>query len=179
MEHVILGFLLIRALSQYDIHKALQKEVSPFYKASLGSIQNALKKLEKMGCVTIQRINEGGRRKNIYEITDLGKKQFEEWMKGEVRESRFEAEVSVRLFFMGHLDRESRISIIKGYILFLEKMIKDMDEAEKVYQKQNVKEDYKEIVEYQFNTLDYGLHVYKATLEWFRNLLVKEETKAL
>ncbi len=47
MEYVILGFLMIRALSQYDLMKVLKEEVSPFYKPSLGSLQNALKKLEK------------------------------------------------------------------------------------------------------------------------------------
>ncbi|WP_025025397.1 PadR family transcriptional regulator [Caldalkalibacillus mannanilyticus] len=61
MEFVILGLLMIRQMSQYDIKKILQQKISPFFSPSLGSIQSALKKLMDNGHIELDEVVEGGR----------------------------------------------------------------------------------------------------------------------
>jgi DNA-binding PadR family transcriptional regulator len=90
MEFVILGLLMIRGLSQYDIRKALQQKVSPFYSASLGSIQAALKKLEGNGHIEINEVIENGRGKKIYTINHTGRQYFMDWMLSSIAPNRLD-----------------------------------------------------------------------------------------
>ena len=154
MIYVILGFLLLRELSQYDLLKALKQEVSPFYQASLGSVQSALKKLEKEGYVTVNKTVVNGRAKNIYKINDEGKKFFEQFMLGEINPNKFEAEVGTRLFFLGHLGMKERFIVVDKVISHLESLIKAYEEGAVLYKKQSFDPAYADVVKYQFKTLE-------------------------
>ncbi len=159
MEYVILGFLMMRDLSQYDILKALQREVSPFYSASLGSIQTRLKKLEKEGYVTCMKIIENGRAKNVYSINHAGREHFNNWMMDEVDESKLEAQISSKVFFLGLMDREQRVVIIDGFINVLDSILEKFEavNVEAVNTVNAVEDKYKEIFYYQLKTLNLGL----------------------
>ena len=101
MAYVLLGFLCLRTLTQYDMLKILKTRVSPFYQPSLGSIQTTLKKLLNNGYITIEEIREG-RKKNTYRITSAGREAFFHWMRAaEYNESvaKLDSELSTRLFF--------------------------------------------------------------------------------
>lgn len=174
MDQVILGFLLIKALSQYDILQALQKEASPFYQASLGSIQNALKKLVKQEYVILTKTSNGGRKKNLYSITDKGREAFITFMLGDYTNNRFEAEVSTKLFFLGLMEKPVRVSVINQTIHFLEGEIEVLKASEHLYKQKEISEDLALIAKYQFKTLDLGLFQYTQLLNWFK-VLSKEE----
>lgn len=175
MDKVILGFLMFRVLSQYDIRKALQKEVSPFYQASLGSIQSALSKLEQLGFVSVEYNIESKRKKNLYCITESGVEAFKEWMQGPFGKTKFDAEVSTRLFFLGVMPKEERIEIVKSIIDFLEIAIERFRTGQNEYIQFEYEKRYKDVVKYQLETLSLGINSYEATLSWFKSLLEKEE----
>ena len=69
MAFLILGLLMIRSLTVYDIKTILEKKISPFYAASYGSIQAAVRKLLKNEHVTFTEKVEKGRNKKVYSIT--------------------------------------------------------------------------------------------------------------
>src|SRR4030095_4213922 len=98
LEFVILGLLMIRHLTQYDIKNALQQKVSPFFSASLGSIQAALKKLESNGHIEFHEAVENGRRKKIYTLNAKGKQHFLDWMLSSIAPSRLDSDVTTKLF---------------------------------------------------------------------------------
>jgi DNA-binding PadR family transcriptional regulator len=58
LDKIILGFLQVKDLTAYDIKKAMENSVNYFYSSSFGSINPALKKLEKMNMVTCTEIVE-------------------------------------------------------------------------------------------------------------------------
>ncbi len=113
MQFVILGYLMVMSFSQYDIKKALEQKVSPFYSASLGSIQPALKKLLERGLVTVEQQMHNGRIRNLYTITDAGRVYFRNTMLEEIPEKKFEDIVSIRLYFLGTLAIEDRLQCLK------------------------------------------------------------------
>lgn len=170
MEYVLLGFLLLRSLNQYELYQALKNKVSPFYQASLGSIQSTLKKLESGGYVTVSKVSDDGRKKNIYTITDSGKARFSTWMAGDINENKFEAETSTRLFFLGLMPEEERKGIINGIIALLQTAVAEYEEAERTYKQRTYEEKYSEVVKYQFKTLNLGMNYYRHTLAWFEEL---------
>lgn len=113
MQFVILGYLMVMSLSQYDIKKTLEQKVSPFYSASLGSIQPALKKLLDKGLITVEKQVHNGRMRNLYTITDEGKAYFRSAMLKEIPERKIESDVFIRMYFLGVLDIEDRLLCLK------------------------------------------------------------------
>ncbi len=73
MIYVILGFLMMHGMTKYDIKVGLEKEISPFYAPSYGSINHSIKKLLKEGLISFVEAVEKGRHKKVYSITDTGK----------------------------------------------------------------------------------------------------------
>lgn len=174
MEFVLLGFLLIRQLSQYDMYMALSKKVSPFYSASLGSIQATLKKLEAKGYISVEKEEGHGRRKNTYTINGSGKAYFIEWMLSEFSEPKFDIQLHTRIFFLGHLEDSDRIKVVDHAIQFLKSQI-DEFEAEGI--KRPDEKDYVEVVKYQLKSLDLAVVGLKSTLEHL--ILMKKEMEKL
>ncbi|MBN2222452.1 MAG: PadR family transcriptional regulator [Vallitaleaceae bacterium] len=177
MDKVILGFLLIRSLTQYDLLQALQKKVSPFYKASLGSIQHALKALLEKGYITSERIENDPRKKSLYQVTAQGKQYFENWMFEAIDENKLEAQLSIKLFFMGHLTQANRLTVIDQIILCLEKLVNDYQVEKKHYDTLSWNEPLKDIVHYQLKTLDLGYSHHLSALNWFKELRLQGESK--
>ncbi len=166
MEFVILGFLLIRDLSQYDLLQALSKEVSPFYQPSLGSIQNGLKKLLASGHITKTLASDTGRKKYLYHISDQGKSYFRQWMVGDINRTKFETEMNTRLFFMGHLDREDRLTIYNKAIDFIRATLEAFNQEHIQAQTYEGQAKYGDIIKYQIKTLDLAIVSYETWKQW-------------
>ncbi len=169
MEFVILGFLLIKDLSQYDLLQALSKEVSPFYQPSLGSIQNGLKKLLASGYVTKAQATDTGRKKYFYHITDQGKVYFRQWMIGDINRVKFEAEMNTRLFFMGHLDISDRLTIFNKAISFVTDSLDAFYKEMKKVNTYQADQKHQDIIKYQIKTLDLAIVSHETWKEWLSN----------
>lgn len=178
MEYVILGFLLIRNLTQYDIKNALEKKVSPFFSASLGSIQAALKKLEGSGHAAVCETVENGRRKKIYSITDTGKAYFMAWMLSCITPNRMELEVTTRLFFFGLMSPSERLVICQSIIGELENSVKEFMEGRSEATQARIPEELKGVSRFQLKTLDLALYYYTQMLEWFKSFYLELEVEA-
>ena len=171
MEYIILGLLMIRSLSQYDILKALEKEVSPFYSASLGSIQNALKRLTEKSLIEMKAVENSNRGKKIFSITDEGMYYFKTWMLSESSREKFENELPNKLFFMGHLSKSDRKTLIQTNIKTLMTII----DAYRLIQVASLTMEEDRIMHYQLKTLKLGLSYFESTLTFLESLLIEEE----
>jgi DNA-binding PadR family transcriptional regulator len=175
MAFVILGLLMLRNLSQYDIKNVLQQKVSPFFSASLGSIQAALKKLESNGHVEFHEVIENGRRKKIYTLNSLGRQHFIDWMLSSLVPSRLEQDVTTRLFFLGLMTPTERLAIIRSVVTQLESTVQEFEGASLHANQKAVPEHLNQIVTYQLKTLDLGLYYHRSMLEWFEKLAKEVE----
>lgn len=174
VEFVILGFLMIRSLTQYDLRRALQQKVSPFFSASLGSIQAALKKLVNNGHIELHEAMEKGRRKKIYSINRSGRQYFMNWMLSSIAPNRLEQDASTRLFFLGLMSPPERLAIISEVIARLAAMVEEYESSRMGFEHKAVPEHLEQIAKYQLKTLDMGLHYHRSMLEWFRKLYAEE-----
>lgn len=177
MEYVILGFLMIRGLSQYDILKALKKEVSPFYSASLGSIQSTLKKLIKLGCITCEKDTQTKRGKSIYYINDIGRDYFVSWMLSDISEKKIEAQISTKVFFLGLLEKYQRIVVIEKFIDFIQPLLQKYKKVQIESSQIKTDEKYADIAHFQLKTLDLGISEYENLLTWCEKLLSEMKIK--
>jgi DNA-binding PadR family transcriptional regulator len=170
LDYVILGFLLMRNVTQYDIKRALEQKVSPFFSASLGSIQAALKKLESKRLVQVNDTVEKGRRKKIYSITDEGRTYFSHWMLTPVSASRMESQAMTKMFFLGLVSPADRLVICRQIIMELEDTVREYTTVQTESGKTVFPEKTKDIAAFQLRTLDLGILQHEQTLAWLRKM---------
>ncbi len=175
MEFVILGYLIMKSLSQYELKKILEKKVSPFYSASLGSIQSALKKLLKKGLITVEKKTANGRQKNTYSINEAGKTEFFNWMVRPINSKKLDAESSTKLFFLGLVNSKQQIMVVGNIIKCIQAQLSDYKKIDTKLYNRHIDDKVKEVAKFQFKSLDLGIYGYECSLKWYEELLKELE----
>ena len=175
MEYVILGFLMIRDLSQYDLLQALSKNVSPFYKPSLGSIQNALKKLLRQHYI-LKELQEGsGRKKALYSITPEGTRYLKSWMLTEFSQSKFEAELNTRIFFLGNFDYELKRTVFSHALSYVTSELDAFSREYTRMQSITLNPNIANLAKYQIKTLEMTINQFETLSIWLKKEIVELE----
>ncbi|GMA40732.1 PadR family transcriptional regulator [Mobilicoccus caccae] len=170
MANVILGLLLIRAMSQYDLVKAFEAGVSLFYSASSGSIKRALDGLLERGLVEIASQEEGGRGRKTYRVTAIGEAAFREWMLGDLVGGDMEAAALSRLYFLGHLPAAERPVVLERIQARIESGLAQLERLEAQVAAVDVPDELRDLAVYQRATLAYGLASHRFALDWFTQM---------
>ena len=97
---VILGFLVEKPRSGYDIRKAIEASLGNFWNESFGQIYPTLKALEGEGLVEKTQDLQGGRaQRQAYVITQAGRACLDEWLREPAAPQTYRVESLVKLFF--------------------------------------------------------------------------------
>ncbi len=166
MANVILGLLLLRPMSLYDLVQAFGAGVSLFYSASSGSIKRALDDLVARGLVEVDEVRPGTRGRKVHRVTPQGRRAFEEWMHAADTESDAERAALARLYFLGLLDPPARAAVLDGVRTRLADELARLQAVERAVQAAAVPEHLAEVARYQRATLDYGMAGYRHALDW-------------
>ncbi len=168
MAHVVLGLLLIAPQSLYDLIKAFERGVALFYSASSGSIKRALDGLLDRGLIEVASTEAGGRGRKVYEVTDSGRREFTDWMTGELTGSDAEIAALPRLFFLGLLDAAERAPVLGRIEARIETDLAQLAGLDRALAATDVPDGYADILAHQRATLDYGIASHRFALDWFR-----------
>lgn len=171
MEFVILGLLALRAMTVYELNKALERGISLFYSASLGSINAAIGRLLEKGWVSTEEKIEHGRLKKIFHLTPAGREAFQNWLHSPIETEKVKDPALTRLYFMGFADPQERIHVLEAH---LEELRRTLDMLERVHQESadiQPPSGLEDVRRFQMFTLDYGRAFYAFNLAWYQNLL--------
>ena len=174
-DKVVLGFLIHKDLTSYDLKKAMDQSTSMFYNSSLGSIHPALKKNEKAGYVTATDVVENGRAKKRYSITKTGKEQFTSWISEDMPVGNIKDEAMLRLFFLGNLKIEKRDELIEKYITQIDAELAGLYEKQKGYDDLMIPKDLEDIAKYQMATLQFGIDYFEFVKKWYSEYFLKKK----
>ncbi len=123
LQAVILGFLMQKSMTGYDLKKAFSMSFSFFSDLSYGSIYPALKKMEDLGQVSKKlEIQDGAPNRKIYTITEKGRKAFLESLRRPLTPERHKSAFLMKLFFFAHLAPEERKAIAAGHLNSVEQI---------------------------------------------------------
>ena len=135
-KYALLGFLYIRPMHGYDLHKHLETDLSEVWRIGQSQAYNILKHLERAGWVTATLQQQEKRPdRELLTITDLGKTEFEAWLytptPGSARAIR--VEFITRLYFASNLSEnlcsrliQEQADSIHAHILQLEERLRDV-----------------------------------------------------
>jgi len=187
MEKLILGILMLRKLTVYEIRNEIKRNLNAMCSDSLGSIQAAMKRLLDAGMVTFCEYVEKSVNKKQYAITEEGRKELIGWLKTPANISGSKNMELGKFLFMGMLLTEDRSALIDeiiaqleedlGVLLAIQTSFTDESRAMLLeYWKTDmeyygfVAEKSKEVNAFRGLTLQYGIDTCKFNIEWFKKL---------
>lgn len=197
MDKLILGLLMIKSFTVYEIRQVMRQNFSSMCSDSLGSIQAALKKLSQQGAVTSSEYVEKGKMKREYTITASGRILFLDWLKTPIDMSKSKNMELGKFLFMGYLPKKEQLEMldlaidgleielrefeaVKASIQFAEEQqqvqayLEQHDhlatELLEVSQTANLTESISQLGYFEMKTLEFGLDSARFQLNWFTDL---------
>jgi PadR family transcriptional regulator, regulatory protein AphA len=159
-KFIILGFLLEDARSGYEIGQIIKRSTHYFWQESDASIYPTLKLLAKEGLVSSQTAYVGKRRKEVFAITEAGRKAFLEWFNRPPEQDIHREEFLLKLFFA-----TERAEMEKHYdqrLSELEEMREKFKQIEKFLKKELPEKTY------WLKTLQVGLAHLELDIGWIQ-----------
>ena len=203
MEYIILGLLLFKPMTIYEIRAYIQKNLTTICSDSLGSIQIAVKKLLNKGYITTKEYLERGLVKKKHSITSLGVEHYKEWVGSPINIAKMTNMEESKFYFLGTASKEKRISFLKSYISSLKEQfnklvqIKELTKGAKdiaihthlerianekqitdnlsvVSEEDNMQSIFENTYSYQIYLLEYGLNKVKSDISFYEKILKLE-----
>ena len=200
MDKIILGLLMLRRFTVYEIRNIIKLNFKSMCSDSLGSIQAAVKKLLEAQMLTCNEYVEKGVNKKQYSITARGRRAFMDWIKTPADLTNAKNMELGKLLFMGLLPAKTRRPLVDEMVVLLEKELAFLltiqssanEPAGKKqavdYWKNNpeyfagiknatlnsdMSENVNAIVYFELITLQYGIDYLKFNIKWLRALSIK------
>jgi DNA-binding PadR family transcriptional regulator len=128
IQSVLLGFLMHKSMTGYDLKKAFSISFSFFSGLSYGSIYPALRKMENRGLISKKtEIQDGAPNRKVYSITEAGKEVFLKSLREPLILEQPKMAFLMKLFFFAHLAPEERKTIAVGYLNSIEQLRKQLE----------------------------------------------------
>lgn len=206
MEKIILGILMLKRLTAYEIRNIIRKNFKSMCSDSLGSIQVAMKKLLAGQLVVCSEFVEKSVNKKQYCITDAGREVFMLWLKTPADISKTKNMELGKLLFMGLVPAEEKSDLLDEIIVLLKKELSELEKIQIAVQHStekdqmtayfrgdaeyylgiqkatgitDVADNVNAIGEFQSITLQYGIDNTRFQLDWFKKLREQLCKKAL
>lgn len=175
LEHMILGIVFQKEATGYDIKKIIETKICMFYKPSFGSLYPALRRLAEKNAIAAYEEMQGARKKIVYQITEVGRSIFMEWLSLPMQIGEGADKNLVRIYFYDLLPEKLREERLLQYEKDSMQYLEQLEKLEQeLHAKIDLQKDY-----YKLSTLFYGITVTKASIEWCRMIRQRMDLQTL
>ena len=205
MDKIILGLLMLRRFTVYEIRSIIGKNFQPMCSDSMGSIQAAIKKLLAAGMVTFTESVENSVNKKRYSITKTGREAFSQWIITPADLSNGKNMELGKLLFMGLAPADKRLTLVDemigkletelSFLLGVQASVEVTTSSEFVAYWSNDPETYEgvqsatqsidmttnisDIAYFQLAALQYGIDHFKFNIDWLKSLRERMEGSSI
>jgi PadR family transcriptional regulator AphA len=169
---IILGFLRFLPRSGYDIKQAVEFSTRFFWGASYGQIYPELQRLQQAGLVEVE--SEGGRRRKVYRLTAKGKRELEDWLRGDGDLFQYRDEGLLRLFFSDFADAGAALENVRRMREWREQAVAFFREQVEPLAQEDVELGYR----FPQRALEFGIAMLDAQAKWLAELEAELSTSA-
>lgn len=136
LKYAILGLLIRKQMTGYDITKEFERNISEFWTAKHSQIYPELKRLAAENLITYEIMISGeALQKKMYTITDEGKQEFLEWLsRNEDIESPPKDVFRLRTYFFDLLDTEVQLVLLSTQLNQHKERLSHLEQKFKKYQ---------------------------------------------
>ena len=166
IEYVVMGMVLHKPLTGYDIKKEIEAGIGSFSKSSYGNLYPALKKLTDKGFLTLTEQTQVDRLKKYYMATELGKTAFLEWLTSPLAPGSVTASLLTRIYFFGELSEDTRRQELQKYELHIQQILQQLREMEKQFSMPDIDARYY----FEMSTLYYGIMSIQSMIRWLGHI---------
>ena len=169
LELAILGLLKEQPMHGYQLSRELGESLGGFWRVSYGSLYPSLRRLEREGAVESVPSTEerGGRRKNVYRITEKGEKVFFELLQETPHDNSTEdTRFRVRLAFFKYLPPETRIRLLERRRASLEDRLSTI--------KDSLRATRERVDDYTLALMEHGQSATESDIAWLDGLIQAE-----
>ena len=174
MEYILLGLLMLKSRTIYELRACIGAGLNMMYSCSTGSIQAGLKKLLAGGYITCQEAVENNRKKKVYSITDAGRAHFGIWVNDPMKAMGEKHPELAKLYFMGFSAPELREKNIKALLSELEEHYAVLCAICSQGESMEVPPEAREILHYQLASARFGRDLVQFQIGWYREFLREE-----
>lgn len=126
-KHAILGLLNQRPMHGYEIKKEFEKSVSYIWSINVGQLYTLLKRMEEDTEIMKKEVpQENMRDRIVYEITDKGKNELQEWLSSPILRRQTKDEFYLKMMFLAQVDKEKARK-------FTDEQIKAMEQQDETF----------------------------------------------
>ena len=196
MDVIILGLLMLKGMTIYEIRKIISEQFTFISSGSTGAIQGSIKRLMEKNFLYFEEKKEKNITKKYYYITAEGKAFLIKSISQPMQNKQTDLELS-KLMFMGYVEPEKRIGLIDAYIqelreeqmilTHLGKMLDDVKEQQPDYHKMYQQMAYenggaiefmsdqgtRDIAFFNQATLRLGIDMVDFLINWYEDLKMK------
>lgn len=118
LKYVILGLLMKKPMTGYDITKEFNSGVVEFWSAKHSQIYPELKRLTKEGLITFETVISGEvMEKKLYSITEEGIQDFKQWLILDPEVEPFQKDLfRLKMYFSESMNKSDVLNLIKCQI---------------------------------------------------------------
>jgi PadR family transcriptional regulator AphA len=154
--YVILGMLSWRPMSGYEIKSLVDKSTRFFWAASYGQIYPELRRLAGAGLIEGKASPHGGRRRNVYRLTQAGRGELEAWLGVDADVFELRDEGLLKLFFAEAAGGEAAIQALDAKRREHERVLARLEEIEATKRPDG----------FAYQVLRYGIECNRWQAEW-------------
>jgi len=157
----------------YQLSRELGESLGGFWRVSYGSLYPSLRRLEKEGAVESVPSDEerGGRRKNVYRVTEKGEKLFFELLQETPHDNSTEdTRFRVRLAFFKYLPPETRIRLLERRRALLEDRLSTI--------KDSLRATRERVDDYTLALMEHGRNATESDIAWLDGLIQAERHRS-
>lgn len=170
-KYAILGMLSLKPMSGYDIKKNIERGIGNFWNESFSQIYPILKQLtvEGLATVTVEK-QEGKPNRNVYHITEAGKRQLIEWLDEPIiGHYPMRIELLLKLFFAHNVEPRRMIEHVERFQTEMKRKLSEYYEVKA--QLTEKLSSQKQSLTYRYMTLQFGIHYCEAVLAWCKETI--------
>lgn len=179
LKHGILGLLNYHEMTGYEIMEVFRDSLCFFWKAQTSQIYRELQGLEKRGWVSKTNVPQKGKPdKNIYAITEDGRKELLIWLSDGDMGLRQRVPILMKTFFMGERSREENIRFFCELTAYCEVFRQSLANVPKTIAAYGNYIEEKEKTLYWEMAVDYGRRNIQMHIEWAQRCIKRLEEEA-
>lgn len=195
MEKIILGLLMVRGLTIYEMKIFINKNLDTMCSNSSGSIHTAINKMLDKELISYKEVEN----KKIYYILSKGREEFNQWILQPMDHTKAKNIELSKMFFLGLSDPSKRKDLIMKYIeklkeeqvklkLIYDNITKNMEDIimkgievvgndpwndegiKKNIYADTMKDTISDLYMFQLTTLEYGMESIEFEINWYTKI---------